>query len=308
MPLLIGYLAAGMIGLGVAVFAVALGRRQSAGVEALARVGVASPNSGSTAVPGRADEGPRTSLTTRLTDLLVRVRPGREAMSRDRAVKVRARLDSAGLAMPAEALLALKVSGLGAGMVLGLLVSVVFSASVVASLVILAVTSLIGYLAPDLYVLSTAQRRQQQIQRSIPETLDLLALTAQAGLGLEQGVAEIAGELPGPLGAELDRFLKEQQLGRDRQAALQGLIARNSSEDLQSFALALLQADQLGTPISTTLQVQAREMRRRRRARARERAGKAPVKLLFPLIFGIFPALFVIIMGPGALAIMEAFS
>ncbi|MGI9017881.1 MAG: type II secretion system F family protein [Euzebya sp.] len=306
MPLLIGYLAAGMIGLGVAVFAVALGRRQSVGVEALARAGVA--NASSTTVPGRADEGQRTSLTTRLTDLAVRMRPGREAMSRDRAVKVRARLDSAGLAMPVEALLALKVSGLGAGLVLGLLVSVVFSASVVASLVILAVTSLIGYLATDLYVLSTAQRRQQQIQRSIPETLDLLALTAQAGLGLEQGVAEIAGELPGPLGAELDRFLKEQQLGRDRQAALRGLIDRNSSEDLQSFALALLQADQLGTPISTTLQVQAREMRRRRRAHARERAGKAPVKLLFPLIFGIFPALFVIIMGPGALAIMEAFS
>ena len=117
----------------------------------------------------------------------------------------------------------------------------------------------------------------------------------------------MAGELAGPLGAELDRFLREQQLGRGRQAALEGLIERNSSEDLRSLALALLQADQLGTPIAVTLQVQAREMRRRRRARARERAGKAPVKLLFPLIFGIFPALFVIIMGPGALAIADAF-
>jgi tight adherence protein C len=305
MPVAIGYLAALMVGVGIATFAIALNRRTSGGVEALARAGVVRAGTGTAS---ERTGGPDEPLATRLLAVVTRLLPGRTSLDRDRAAKVRARLDSAGLVLPVEALPALKVSGLGLGVLLGVLLAVAFGTSVVAGLVILAVTSLLGFLATDLYVLNTAQRRQQQIQRSIPETLDLLALTAQAGLGLEQGVAEIAGELPGPLGAELDRFLKEQQLGRGRQAALQGLIDRNSSEDLQSFALALLQADQLGTPISVTLQVQAREMRRRRRARARERAGKAPVKLLFPLIFGIFPALFVIIMGPGALAIMEAFS
>jgi tight adherence protein C len=245
-------------------------------------------------------------LIVRLTGVLGRLRPGTR-LSRDRASKVRRRLDRAGIALPPEAVMAAKVAGLGIGLVVGVILATLIGGGVLVGLAILGLASLIGFATPDLYVLHTAQARQQEIQRAVPETLDLLALTAQAGLGLEQGIAEVSGELTGPLGAELDRFIREQQLGRGRQAALQGMIDRTSSEDLRSLALALLQADQLGTPIATTLQVQAREMRRRRRARARERAGKAPVKLLFPLIFGIFPALFVIIMGPGALAIIEAF-
>ena len=302
MPVLLGYLAAGLIGLAIALVAVGLSRRTTHGVAALTRVGVG----GSVPAGPTVDSTP--TLGARLGTIVSRRLPGRRRLSREETDRVRHRLDRAGLSMPAEALVALKVAAIGAGLLVGLLVTLVFGLSLVAGLVAVAVFAVLAWMAPDLWVLNTAQRRQQQIDRAMPETLDLLALTAQAGLGLEQGVAEVAGELPGALGAELDRFLKEQQLGLSRSDALRGLSERNSSEDLRTFALALLQAEKLGTPISRTLQVQAQEMRRRRRARARERAGKAPVKLLFPLIFGIFPALFIIIMGPGALSIMEAFS
>ena len=297
----IGYIAAGLIGLAITLVAVGLSRRTSPGVAALSRVGLGE---GAVALPG-PDRTP--TLGARLGTLVSRRLPGRRTMTREETNRVRRRLDRAGLSMPAEAVMALKVAAIGAGLVLGLLITLLFGLSLVAGLATIVLLAVLAWLAPDLWVLNTAQRRQQQIDRAMPETLDLLALTAQAGLGLEQGMAEVAGELPGALGAELDRFLKEQQLGLSRQDALQGLMDRNSSEDLRTFALALLQAEKLGTPISRTLQVQAREMRRRRRARASERAGKAPVKLLFPLIFGIFPALFIIIMGPGALSIMEAF-
>lgn len=301
MPVLVAYLGAALVGLAVTLVVVGVGRRTTHGVAALTRAGVAP------APPARATPAGR-SLALRLAALAQGLLPRRRTMTGARADRVRARLDRAGLAMPAEALLALKVAGIGVGLLVGLLTVLAFGPGASAGLVVVLVAGAVGYAAPDLYVLNTAQRRQRQIERAVPETLDLLALTAQAGLGLEQGVAEVSGELPGPLGAELDRFLKEQQLGVDRQQALRGLVDRNSCDDLRTFALALMQADQLGTPISATLQVQAREMRRRRRARARERAGKAPVKLLFPLIFGIFPALFVIIMGPGALAIIESMS
>ena len=300
--MVVGYLAAVLIGLSVAFVAVGLSRRTTSGVAALTRAGVGGP----VAATPTIDRDP--GLGARLGTIVSRRLPGRRRMSREENNRWRGRLDRAGLTMPPEAVMALKVAAIGAGLVVGLLISLVFGLSVGVALATIVGAGVIAWLVPDLWVLNTAQRRQQQITRSMPETLDLLALTAQAGLGLEQGVAEVAGELPGPLGAELDRFLKEQQLGVSRQAALQGLIDRNDSEDLKSFALALLQAEQLGTPISKTLQVQAREMRRRRRARARERAGKAPVKLLFPLNFGIFPALFIIIMGPGVLSIMDAFS
>lgn len=307
MPAIVGYLAAVLIGLSIALVSIALSRRSSSGVAALQRAGVgSSPGDPPATVPSSGEEGQ--ALGSRLASVVMRRLPGRRQLSSAETDKVRSRLDRAGLAMPAEGLMALKVTAIGGGLLLGLAVVLIFGLSATVGLVTILGSGLVAYLLPDLWVLNTAQRRQQQIDRAMPETADLLALTAQAGLGLEQGISEVSNELSGPLAAELDRYLKEQQLGVSRREALQGLIDRNSSEDLRSFCQALLQADELGSPVSKTLQVQAREMRRRRRARARERAGKAPVKLLFPLIFGIFPALFIIIMGPGALAIMETFA
>lgn len=238
---------------------------------------------------------------TRLAQVGRRITPG------SRTVALRQRLDAAGYLVPVETFYAAKTVLMSAGALLGVLI-VALRGDLFGPLLLVgpAIGIGIGYLIPELVLFNGAQRRQKEISRELPEALDLLALTVQAGLGLEQGIAEVAGEVTGPLGQELDRVLKEQQLGRSRRDALESLQHRNSSEDLTRLTAALLHAERLGTPVVQTLQVQARELRRRRRASARERAGKAPVKLLFPLVFGIFPAMFVVIIGPGALKIMQA--
>lgn len=162
---------------------------------------------------------------------------------------------------------------------------------------------LFGFVFPDLLLSLRADKRQADIRRALPEALDLMAISVQAGVGLEQAVAIVTDRLPGPLGEELSRFLHEVQLGFSRREALVSLRERTSCPELATFILALLQADGLGIAIGEVLKTQAAEIRAKRRQLARERAAKAPVRLLFPLIFGILPALFVVILGPAGIQI-----
>lgn len=164
-----------------------------------------------------------------------------------------------------------------------------------------------GFMLPDLLLSARATSRQTEIRRALPEALDLMAISVQAGLGLEQAVSIVTERLPGPLGDELSRFLHEVQLGFSRREALTSLRERTSCPELATFVLALLQADALGIAIGEVLKTQASEIRAKRRQLARERAAKAPVRLLFPLIFGILPALFVVILGPAAIQISKSF-
>ena len=167
---------------------------------------------------------------------------------------------------------------------------------------------LFGFVAPDLLLSMRADARQAEIRKALPEALDLMAISVQAGVGLEQAVAIVTERLPGPLGEELSRFLHEVRLGFSRREALVSLRERTSCPELATFILSLLQADSLGIAIGDVLRTQAAEIRAKRRQLARERAAKAPVRLLFPLIFGILPSLFVVILGPAAIQIMDAFS
>ena len=164
-----------------------------------------------------------------------------------------------------------------------------------------------GFTLPDILLSLRADRRQAEIRRALPEALDLMAISVQAGLGLEQAVSIVTERLPGPRGDELARFLHEVQLGFSRREALTSLRERTSCPELATFVLALLQADALGIAIGEVLKTQASEIRAKRRQLARERAAKAPVRLLFPLIFGILPALFVVILGPAAIQISRSF-
>lgn len=232
---------------------------------------------------------------------------GQRVTTTERSARSAVRLAKAGISAPPEILLAARAIGLGVGVATGA-TAVVLTGQLLSirGLAIVAAAAAIGALIPDATVLQRTQRRRQATDRELPETLDLLALTVQAGLGLEQALREVVDDVPGPLGEELDRMLREQQLGRSRRDTLTALRERTDSDDLANLAGALLHAEQLGTPLTSTLQTQARELRRHRRALARERAGKAPVKLLFPLIFGIFPAMFVIIIGPGIVTIADA--
>jgi tight adherence protein C len=158
---------------------------------------------------------------------------------------------------------------------------------------------------PDVLLDSRARTRQADIARALPDALDLLAITVEAGLGLEQAVAVVTERLSGPLGDELRRMLGEIELGVDRRQALELLRQRTDVRELSAFVVALLQADELGMAVGDVLRVQAAQVRLLRRQRAREAAAKTPVKILFPVVLGIFPALFVVTVGPGVVTIIR---
>lgn len=165
----------------------------------------------------------------------------------------------------------------------------------------------VGFFLPDVWVAHRAESRQEEIRRTLPEALDLLAIAVQAGMGLEQAIALVAERQRGALGVELGVMLQEVQLGSSRRDALAHLRERTEVAELSTFALALAQADALGSPIGNVLRVQAVEMRALRRQRARERSAKVPVKLLFPLLLCVFPALGIVVVGPAAVSIVRAF-
>lgn len=168
-----------------------------------------------------------------------------------------------------------------------------------------AVMGATGYFLPDWLLRSRAQVRQEAIRRALPDCLDLLSITVEAGLGFDAAVYRVSREVGGPLGAELHRVVREMQLGRARTDAFRNLADRSEVSELRSFVVSMVQADIFGLSVARTLAVQAQEMRTKRRQRAEERAQKIPVKIVFPLLFCIFPALFVVLVGPAAIRISQ---
>ena len=159
---------------------------------------------------------------------------------------------------------------------------------------------------PDFYLHNRGVERQRVIGLELPDTLDQMTISVEAGLGLEAAMARIARQGDGPIAEEFARTLQDIQLGRSRRAALEGLLDRTNVKDLRHFVLALTQADKLGVPLATTLRAQAGDMRVKRKLRAEEQAAKLPVKLVFPLIFCIMPSLFVVIMAPPIIDVLES--
>ena len=156
--------------------------------------------------------------------------------------------------------------------------------------------------------LSTAmKKRQESLLKDLPDTLDLLAISVEAGVGFEGALEVVCQNFQSPLADEFSRTLKEMELGLPRREALQNLKKRTEVPELSNFVLALTQADALGMPIGRVLKTQATEMRTKRRQWAREKAAKLPVKILFPLVLFIFPPVFVIVLGPAAAQIGQSF-
>jgi len=200
-----------------------------------------------------------------------------------------------------EQILAQKAVATVAGFVLGLVAHPHEIPGILAGIVVAILASFV----PDVLLDSKAKERQNQIARALPDALDLLAITVEAGLGLEQALTIVTERLTGPLGDELRRMLREIELGVDRRQALEFLRRRTNVRELSAFVVALLQADELGMAVGEVLRVQSAQVRLVRRQFAREQAAKTPVKILFPVIFTIFPAMFVITIGPGALRIAQ---
>jgi tight adherence protein C len=165
---------------------------------------------------------------------------------------------------------------------------------------------LAGFFLPDLLLYNTGMKRQAQIQKELPDAMDMLTICVEAGLGFDAALARVARNTEGPVSAEFSRALQEIQIGKSRTQALRSLADRTTVAELRAFASALVQAGELGIPVADVLREQAREMRLRRRQRAEEKAQQVPVKILFPLVGCLFPALFIIVIGPGAISIMHS--
>jgi tight adherence protein C len=155
-----------------------------------------------------------------------------------------------------------------------------------------------GTCAPRAWLERRVTERKEQVFKDLPDALDLMTIAMEAGVGFDGAIKIVTEHLGGPLGEELTRTLTEMELGRTRREALQNLKRRTDVPELTGVIVALLQADALGMPVSRVLRVQATEMRAKRRQWAREKAGKLPVKILFPLVVFIFPPVMVIIIGP----------
>ena len=164
-----------------------------------------------------------------------------------------------------------------------------------------------GFIAPDYFVSLKAKGRRERIRADLPDALDLLAVSVEAGLGFDGAIAKLTEHMEGPLAEEFGLTLGEMRIGESRQDALKRMSERVDAAELSSFTRAIIQADQLGTSLGRILRVQAADTRLRRQAAAEERAMKAPIKMLFPTVLFIFPAMFLIILGPAFLNLDKIF-
>lgn len=193
------------------------------------------------------------------------------------------------------------VLGAGLGYVMGSMLG--FSSA--GTLRMAAFLGIIGVAFPESRLGSKREDRHASIRRDLPDVLDLLVISVEAGVGLEGAIEVVGKHFDSPLSHELNRMLREMELGVPRRTALQNLKRRIALPEVSSFVLSLIQADGLGMPLGKVLRVQANEMRSKRRQWAREKAAKLPVKILFPMFLFIFPALFVVVLGPAVSSIME---
>jgi tight adherence protein C len=162
------------------------------------------------------------------------------------------------------------------------------------------------FFLPDVLLYNRGIKRQELILAGLPDALDMLTVCVEAGLGFDAALAQVARNTQGPLAEEFARGLQEMQIGLSRAQALRAVADRTTVSELRAFASSLVQASELGIPVARVLREQTVEMRVRRRQRAEEKAQKVPVKIMFPVVACLFPALLVVIVGPGVISIAHA--
>lgn len=245
-----------------------------------------------------------------LLPLLTRVQGvGRRLTPADASDRIRAKLDRAGNppGWTTERVSAAKVVGFAAAVVIALLLALMMGLAFLTTMGVVVVGAVIGYMAPDFYLYQKGYDRADQMQKSLPDAIDLLTISVESGLGFDAAVQQVARNTEGPLADEFARLLQEMQIGRGRSDALRSMAERTNLADLRTFVGAMVQADAFGIPIGQVLRVQSSEIRVKKRQWAEEMAQKVPVKILLPLIFCILPCLFIAVLGPAGITIMDAF-
>lgn len=197
------------------------------------------------------------------------------------------------------------------GMVLGLpllvvLVLVPLSTPFSKVMLFAIMAAIVGSILPEYLLKLKAARRQEEIQKTLPDVLDLLTVSVEAGLGFDAALVKVVEKTKGVLSEEFHRVLQESKMGKPRRDALRDLATRTGVEDLVAFVGAIIQADQLGVSIGNVLRLQSEQMRSKRRQRAEEKAMKAPIKMLIPMVIFIFPTIFIVLIGPALIEILES--
>jgi tight adherence protein C len=167
------------------------------------------------------------------------------------------------------------------------------------------VVMLVGFFYPQVWLNRKISTRQNAILKALPDALDLLTICVEAGLGFDSAMARVNEKWDDPFSVELGRVIRDIQLGVARRNALRDMADRIDVSDVTSFVAAIVQTELLGVSISKVLQIQSEQMRTKRRQRAEEKAHQAPVKMLFPLVFLIFPSIYIVLLGPAVLTVME---
>jgi tight adherence protein C len=244
-----------------------------------------------------------TPLLNRFTGIGKRISPS------DHADRIRKKLDIAGnpSGWSVERVEALKFVGVLSGTAVALLFALFIGLSFAPAVALVVGGAVAGYFGPNMYLYQKGYDRTARMQKDLPDALDLLTISVEAGLGFDSALAQVARNTQGPLADEFGRVLQEMQIGLGRSAALRALGDRSSLPTLRSFASAMVQADSFGIPVGQVLRVQSEEMRLKRRQRAEEQAQKVPVKILLPLMACILPVLFLIVIGPAVIALIDLF-
>jgi tight adherence protein C len=215
------------------------------------------------------------------------------------------KLITAGMTMSPQTFLAIKGGGAAGGLILGFLLGGFGGAGVA---FLLGITfAVAGWIVPEYIVSARAKARRETIRAALPDALDLLAVSVEAGLGFDASITKITEHMEGPLSNEFALMLGEIRVGEGRSDALKKMEQRVGAPELSSFVRSIIQADQLGISLGRILRVQAADTRLRRQAAAEERAMKAPIKMLFPTVLFIFPSMFIVVLGPAILNFLTIF-
>jgi tight adherence protein C len=256
-------------------------------------------------VPKRADESLRfhervlAPASHRLAAIPLRLSP------KTSVEVIGARLLAAGLAqkLTPATYLAIKGGATITGVFLGLIVAAVGPGA--SAVLVLPLFAVAGFKGPDLILSSRIRSRRDAVRGALPDALDLLAVSVEAGLGFDGAITKLTDHMRGPLIDEFGLLLSEVRMGESRQTALKNMGERVGAPELSAFVRAVVQAEQLGISLGRILRVQAADSRLRRQAAAEEKAMKAPIKMLFPTVLFIFPSMFLVVLGPALLNIMS---